>query len=162
KIARILIGDPNYADNWHDIQGYAKLVEERLPTLPHKESPNVYVTNQYGIEDTCLTGGSAGRGRGEDGGALRGRVGETFKADSHADGSSGHFGMAHNKCVPTPATEQRLENPLDSDQDGPQEAGHFPPWNDDRKAFLIARVLVTGGTDPDAAFELAARLDSGL
>jgi len=32
KIARILSGDPNYADNWHDIQGYAKLVEERLPS----------------------------------------------------------------------------------------------------------------------------------
>lgn len=31
KIARILTGDPNYADNWHDIQGYAKLVEDRLP-----------------------------------------------------------------------------------------------------------------------------------
>ena len=30
KIARILSGDPEYADNWHDIQGYAKLVEERL------------------------------------------------------------------------------------------------------------------------------------
>lgn len=31
KIARALTGDPNYADNWHDIQGYAKLVEDRLP-----------------------------------------------------------------------------------------------------------------------------------
>jgi hypothetical protein len=31
KIARILTGDPYYADNWHDIQGYAKLVEDRLP-----------------------------------------------------------------------------------------------------------------------------------
>jgi hypothetical protein len=30
KIARILNGNPNYADNWHDIQGYARLVEERL------------------------------------------------------------------------------------------------------------------------------------
>lgn len=30
KIARILNGDPNYADNWHDIQGYARLVEEHL------------------------------------------------------------------------------------------------------------------------------------
>lgn len=30
KIARILNGDPNYSDNWHDIQGYAKLVEDRL------------------------------------------------------------------------------------------------------------------------------------
>lgn len=34
KIARILSGDPNYADNWHDIQGYAKLVEDRLPGAP--------------------------------------------------------------------------------------------------------------------------------
>lgn len=33
KIARILTGDPNYADNWHDIQGYAKLVEDRLPPV---------------------------------------------------------------------------------------------------------------------------------
>lgn len=30
KIARILNGDPNYIDNWHDIQGYAKLIEDRL------------------------------------------------------------------------------------------------------------------------------------
>lgn len=30
KIARILNGDPSYLDNWHDIQGYARLVEKRL------------------------------------------------------------------------------------------------------------------------------------
>jgi hypothetical protein len=30
KIARILNGDPFYDDNWHDIQGYAKLVEDRI------------------------------------------------------------------------------------------------------------------------------------
>lgn len=30
KIARILSGDPDYIDNWHDIQGYARLIEERL------------------------------------------------------------------------------------------------------------------------------------
>lgn len=30
KIARILNGDPHYLDNYHDIQGYAKLVEDRL------------------------------------------------------------------------------------------------------------------------------------
>jgi len=30
KIARILNGDPNYADNWVDIAGYAKLVADRL------------------------------------------------------------------------------------------------------------------------------------
>lgn len=29
KQARILSGDPNYGDNWHDIQGYAKLAEDR-------------------------------------------------------------------------------------------------------------------------------------
>jgi hypothetical protein len=31
KIARVLNGDPNYADNWHDLAGYSKLVEDRLP-----------------------------------------------------------------------------------------------------------------------------------
>lgn len=30
KIARILNGDPDYADNWHDVSGYAKLVEDLL------------------------------------------------------------------------------------------------------------------------------------
>lgn len=30
KIGRILNGDPNYADSWHDIVGYTKLVEDRL------------------------------------------------------------------------------------------------------------------------------------
>jgi hypothetical protein len=30
KMARIINGDPNYVDNWHDIQGYSKLVEDRL------------------------------------------------------------------------------------------------------------------------------------
>lgn len=30
KIARILEGDPNYNDNWHDIAGYATLIEDRL------------------------------------------------------------------------------------------------------------------------------------
>ena len=38
KIARVLSGDPEYADNWHDIQGYAKLVEDRL-LLPPPASP---------------------------------------------------------------------------------------------------------------------------
>ena len=32
KVARILNGDPNYADSWHDIVGYAKLVDDRLST----------------------------------------------------------------------------------------------------------------------------------
>lgn len=29
KQARILSGDPEYTDNWHDIAGYAKLAEDR-------------------------------------------------------------------------------------------------------------------------------------
>lgn len=28
KIGRVLNGDHNYKDNWHDIQGYAKLAED--------------------------------------------------------------------------------------------------------------------------------------
>lgn len=31
KLARIVNGDPDYRDNWHDIIGYAKLIEDRLP-----------------------------------------------------------------------------------------------------------------------------------
>jgi len=30
KIARILNGDPNYHDNWHDICGYSKLIADTL------------------------------------------------------------------------------------------------------------------------------------
>ena len=30
KIARVINGDPNYADNWNDIAGYATLVANRL------------------------------------------------------------------------------------------------------------------------------------
>ena len=33
KIARILNGDPFYGDNWHDLQGYAKLIEDRINML---------------------------------------------------------------------------------------------------------------------------------
>jgi hypothetical protein len=30
KISRILNGDPDYIDSWHDIVGYAQLIEDRL------------------------------------------------------------------------------------------------------------------------------------
>lgn len=30
KLARIVNGDPKYIDSWHDIEGYAKLVSDRL------------------------------------------------------------------------------------------------------------------------------------
>ena len=32
KMARIVNGDPSYIDNWHDISGYATLVEQELNT----------------------------------------------------------------------------------------------------------------------------------
>lgn len=33
KLGRIINGDPNYADSWHDIAGYASLVDKRLQGL---------------------------------------------------------------------------------------------------------------------------------
>lgn len=33
KISRILSGDPEFTDHWHDIQGYARLSENRCSTL---------------------------------------------------------------------------------------------------------------------------------
>lgn len=33
KMARIINGDPDYSDSWHDIAGYAKLVADRLDGL---------------------------------------------------------------------------------------------------------------------------------
>jgi hypothetical protein len=34
KIGRIVNGDPDYADSWHDIAGYAQLVADRLNGQP--------------------------------------------------------------------------------------------------------------------------------
>lgn len=61
KIARILSGDPNYADNWHDIQGYAKLVEERLP-VPTEKAPANDNDKPVAIKcDHTMCGGSGFR-----------------------------------------------------------------------------------------------------
>ena len=37
KIGRILNGDPNYADSWIDIAGYAKLVSDRIEANTQQE-----------------------------------------------------------------------------------------------------------------------------
>lgn len=50
KIARILCGDPNYIDNWHDIAGYATLVEEALTTT--EGATNSKVVRQIVINST--------------------------------------------------------------------------------------------------------------
>lgn len=34
KAARILNGDPNYHDSWHDIEGYARITADRLVPTP--------------------------------------------------------------------------------------------------------------------------------
>ena len=39
KIGRILNGDPNYIDSWHDIIGYVRLVEQRLEKEQAMEGP---------------------------------------------------------------------------------------------------------------------------
>lgn len=36
KISRMLTGDPQYRDNWHDIVGYAKLVDDRMEAIEVK------------------------------------------------------------------------------------------------------------------------------
>lgn len=71
KIARILNGDPFYGDNWHDIQGYAKLIEDRInmiaepvqelyepvnPVVQHEEFPTQRFA-PLGSESPILTGG---------------------------------------------------------------------------------------------------------
>jgi hypothetical protein len=38
KLGRILNGDPNYADSWMDIAGYAKLVADRLEAVSGEKS----------------------------------------------------------------------------------------------------------------------------
>lgn len=53
KIARILSGDPNYTDNWHDIQGYAKLAEDRCyaddgPQLPFPPVSDGHTIDTFG------------------------------------------------------------------------------------------------------------------
>lgn len=39
KMARIVCGDPNYLDNWHDIAGYATLMERRIEDQNIKTFP---------------------------------------------------------------------------------------------------------------------------
>lgn len=39
KIGRALAGDPNFADHWDDIAGYARLVSQRLTTGGNTDIP---------------------------------------------------------------------------------------------------------------------------
>ena len=37
KIGRILMGNANHKDNWHDIAGYSLLIEQRLNAAPTRK-----------------------------------------------------------------------------------------------------------------------------
>lgn len=52
KIGRILNGDPNYADSWHDIAGYATLVEQEL--LAKQDKANLAESHAKDIERAIL------------------------------------------------------------------------------------------------------------
>ena len=48
KIARILNGDPEFHDSWHDIVGYAKLVADSLsPPTPKSEGSEGFKLGDY-------------------------------------------------------------------------------------------------------------------
>jgi hypothetical protein len=56
KIGRIVCGDPDYADSWIDIAGYAKLVANRL----EEESTNKHVVVNKRSDNISLgTGGTS-------------------------------------------------------------------------------------------------------
>lgn len=46
KVARMLNGDPAYRDNWHDIVGYAKLVDDRMK----RDDLEVFRANEAKVE----------------------------------------------------------------------------------------------------------------
>ena len=57
KIGRILNGDPNYHDSWHDIIGYTKLVADRLeipiPKTASAHPIGVWIPFQATRESLC-------------------------------------------------------------------------------------------------------------
>jgi hypothetical protein len=60
KIARILNGDSHYIDNYHDIQGYAKLVETRLQEEESAKKIKVSDTPDYDTFKKAVTSPSWG------------------------------------------------------------------------------------------------------
>lgn len=85
KIARILSGDPNYADNWHDIQGYAKLVEDRLPPVVKQSfttEPASQIDDESPRQQAIAQNGNDGAAYSE---IDRLRAAEAFNADLPAE-----------------------------------------------------------------------------
>ena len=53
KIGRVLAGNPNFADHWDDIAGYARLVSQRIEPIIHIERPRTIdeqVAEALGLE----------------------------------------------------------------------------------------------------------------
>lgn len=51
KIARIIVGDPSEADHWHDIAGYATLVEQHNRKIqPPREAPPTSESIRAGVQ----------------------------------------------------------------------------------------------------------------
>jgi hypothetical protein len=59
KIARMLNGDPNYIDNWHDIIGYAKLVESRLEGEQAKSTEALLKSHTHSVVTTIAVNDNA-------------------------------------------------------------------------------------------------------
>lgn len=68
KIARIINGDPYYLDNWHDLSGYATLIENRLKMILDNTMPELYgepvdaefieaPEESYYVKDSPITAG---------------------------------------------------------------------------------------------------------
>ena len=66
KIGRILNGDPNYLDSWHDIIGYIRLVEQRLEMREKAKNPVKQDSAQTGAQnlkaERCLDCGEVHEG----------------------------------------------------------------------------------------------------
>jgi hypothetical protein len=59
KVGRILNGDPNYIDSWHDIIGYARLVEQHLEMIQRREAPEQYDGGGDPVLDAQVAGSFA-------------------------------------------------------------------------------------------------------
>lgn len=54
KIGRILNGDPNYIDSWHDIGGYVRLVEQRLVREQGEPAPGTTPNDQMAFDFNAM------------------------------------------------------------------------------------------------------------
>ena len=54
KIGRILNGDPNYIDSWHDIIGYVRLVEQRLEREQGEPTPATTPNDQMTFDFNAM------------------------------------------------------------------------------------------------------------